>query len=70
MSINVDGRALLDEHSLTCIDIRDPIEVLVTKFPGYSVECLKQAYDGIGKALISTIAMLKELEDAENNDLI
>ena len=25
MSINVDGRALLDDHSLTCIDIRDPM---------------------------------------------
>ena len=30
MSITVDGRALIDEHSLTCIDIRDPMEVLVT----------------------------------------
>ena len=30
MSIIVDGRALIDEHSLTCIDIRDPMEVLVT----------------------------------------
>ena len=70
MSIIVDGRAFIDEHSLTCINIRDPIEVLVTKFPGYSVECLKQAYDGNGNDLISTIAMLKELEDADINDLI
>ena len=30
MPIIVDGRALIDEHSLTCIDIRDPMEVLVT----------------------------------------
>ena len=41
MSITVDGRALIDEHSLTCIDIRDPMEVLVTEFLGYSVEFLK-----------------------------
>ena len=59
MSITVDGRALIDEHSLTCIDIRDPIEVLVMEFLGYSVEFLKQAYDGNGNDLISTIVMLK-----------
>jgi len=76
MSITEDGRALIDENSLTCIDIRDPMEVLVTEFPGYSVECLKQAYDGNGNDLISTIAMLKELEDEDKlededrNDLI
>ena len=70
MSITVDGRALIDEHSLTCINIRDPMEVLVTKFPGYSVECLKHAYDGNGNDLISVIAMLKEIEDADSNDLI
>lgn len=68
MPITEDGRALIDEHSLTCIDQRD-MEVLVTEFPGYSVECLKQAYDGNGNDLISTIAMLKELEDADSNDL-
>ena len=70
MSITVDGRALIDENLLTCIDIRNPMEVLVTYFPGYSVECLKQAYDGNGNDLISIIAMLKELEDADSNDLI
>ena len=70
MSITMDGRALIDEHSLTCIDIRDLMEVLVTRFPGYSIECLKQGYDGNGNYLISTIAMLKELEDAKSNDLI
>lgn len=68
MSINEDGRALIDERSFTCIDQRD-MEVLVTEFPGYSVECLKQAYDGNGNDLISTIVMLKELEDADSNDL-
>lgn len=70
MSITEDGRAFIDEHSPTYIDIRDPMEVLVTEFPGYSVECLKQSYDGNGNDLISTIAMLKELEDADSNDLI
>ena len=70
MSITMDGRALIDEHSLTSINIRDPMEVLVTKFPRYSVECLKHAYNGNGNDLISTIAMLKELEDVDNNDLI
>lgn len=70
MSITEDGRAFIDDHSLTYIDIRDPMEVLVKEFPGYSVECLKQSYDGNGNDLISTIAMLKELEDADSNDLI
>lgn len=37
MSNTVDGRDLIDEHSLTCIDIRDPMEVLVIAFHGYSV---------------------------------
>ena len=70
MSITVDGRALIDEHSLTCIDIRDPMEVLVIEFPRYSEECLKQVYDGNDNDLISTIGMLKDLEDAYSNDLI
>ena len=70
MSITVDGRALIDQHSCTCIDIRDPMEVLVTKFPRYLVECLKQDYDGNDNDLISTITMLKELEGPDNNDLI
>ena len=70
MSITMDGRALIDEHSLICTDIRDTMEVLVIEFPRYSVECLKHAYDVNGNDLISTIAMLKELEDADNNDLI
>ena len=46
------------------------MEVLVIEFPGYSIECLKQAYDGNGNDLISSIVMLKELEDVDNNDLI
>ena len=46
------------------------MEVLVKEFLGYSVECLKQAYDGNGNDLISTFAMLKELEDVDSNDLI
>ena len=70
MSITEDGRAFIDDHSLTYIDIRDPMEVLVKYFPGYSVECLKQSYDGNRNDLISTIAMLKELEDVDSNDLI
>ena len=70
MSITVDGRAIIDEHSLTCIDIRNPMEVLVTNFLGYSVEWLKQAYDGNGNDLISAIGMLKEIEDADDYDLI
>jgi hypothetical protein len=70
MSIIVDGRALIDDHSLTCIDIRDAIEVLVIEFHGYSVECLKQAYDGNGNDLILEIVILNELEDVDTNDLI
>ena len=70
VSITEDGRAFIEYHSLTYIDIRDPMEVLVKEFPGYSVEFFKQSYDGNGNDLISTIAMLKELEDAYSNDLI
>ena len=46
------------------------MEVLVKEFPGYSVEFLKQSYDGNGNDLIATIAMLKELEDVDSKDLI
>ena len=70
MSITVDGRVLIDENSLTCIDIRDAMEVLLTEFPGYSIECLKQAYDGNGNDFISAIVMLKDIEDADSNNLI
>ena len=70
MSITVDGRALIDEHSHTCINIRDTEQVLVIEFSQYSVECLKQDYDGNDNDLISAITMLKEIEDADSNDLI
>ena len=46
------------------------MEVLVIEFPGYSIECLKHDYGGNVNDSISAIAMLKELEDADNNDLI
>ena len=45
-------------------------EVIVTEFPSYSLECLKQTYFGNENDLISTIAMLKELEYAYSKDLI
>ena len=70
MSITVDGRAFIEENSLTCINIRDPMEVLVIGFSGYSIECLKHTYDGNGNDLILAIVMLKELEDVDSNDLI
>ena len=44
-------------------------EVIVTEFPSYSLECLKQTYFGNENDLISTIAMLKETKDANNDDL-
>ena len=42
-------------------------EFLITEFPSYLVECLKPDYFGNGNNLISTIAMLKELENANSD---